>query len=80
MSAAERGAEQALFEGARPARILNFDRVAEVLHLRPDEAYICPHCRATKGQAWECGEPEFFEMTCQACGQGYGVSLLEVEA
>ena len=72
--------ETALFPGAVPARILNYDAEAGILYLRPDETNICPRCRATEGQSWECGEAEFYEMTCQACGQGYGVAHLESEA
>jgi hypothetical protein len=68
---------QALFSGATPSRVLNFDSEAGILYLLPHETNICPHCRATEGQSWECGEPEFYEMSCGVCRELYCVAHVE---
>lgn len=72
-----RASEQALFDGAAPARVLKFDSEAGILYLAPGETEMCPECRDVDQQSWECGESDCYEMTCQRCGFGYGVSRAE---
>lgn len=67
--------QSALFAGTPAPRVLNYDPEAGILHLQPGEPEMCPLCRATEGQSWECGEADFYEMYCNACGCDYGVSV-----
>jgi hypothetical protein len=66
-----------LLPGAVAPRVLNFDADTGILYLLAGETEMCPYCRATERQSCECGELDCCEMTCQECGQGYGVSFTE---